>query len=225
MTVRRDLQTRGRGRSPTWSLTAEETQISPDPASASSRAATFTPSPNMSFWSTMTSPRLIPIRYCSARAAGTSALRRIILRESQRRIEAPGSRYEIQRGARHPVVFMIRPRFFAIAGSMTSTRLLRSRASVPTSSASMSLEKPTTSAVKTAAEVSGLVMSASFTATITNEACSNCHLDTSPCGSGWFLFVSTSHSCFCKAPLLGTAASRGARSLRLYGVGKGLRPL
>jgi hypothetical protein len=48
--------------SPTCSRTEALTQISPGAASASIRAATLTPSPNISPSSTMTSPRLMPMR-------------------------------------------------------------------------------------------------------------------------------------------------------------------
>src|SRR6516164_3935467 len=50
----------------TWSRTTRLIQIPPGSASASSRAATFTPSPKMSYSSTITSPRLIPIRTSNA---------------------------------------------------------------------------------------------------------------------------------------------------------------
>src|SRR5438270_304786 len=49
-------------RSRTWSWTVFETRTPPGSANASSRAATFTPSPKMSCSSTITSPRLIPTR-------------------------------------------------------------------------------------------------------------------------------------------------------------------
>ena len=49
-------------------------------ASACSRAATLTPSPKMSPSSTITSPRLMPIRNWIQRAGDTSALRRAIRR-------------------------------------------------------------------------------------------------------------------------------------------------
>src|SRR5215469_5382755 len=52
--------------SPTCSRTEALTQISPGSASVCSRAATLTPSPNMSPSSTITSPRLMPIRKTEA---------------------------------------------------------------------------------------------------------------------------------------------------------------
>src|SRR5215468_6839467 len=45
-----------------WSRTTRLTQIPPGSASASKRAAMFTPSPKMSYSSAITSPRLMPIR-------------------------------------------------------------------------------------------------------------------------------------------------------------------
>ena len=59
----------------TSSCTRPETQIPPGSASASSRAATFTPSPQISPPSTMMSPTLMPIRNSIRRSCGTSALR------------------------------------------------------------------------------------------------------------------------------------------------------
>ena len=56
------------------------TQIPPGSASAFSRAATFTPSPKMSCSSTITSPRLIPMRNLIRCSGGTSGLRSIIPR-------------------------------------------------------------------------------------------------------------------------------------------------
>src|SRR5436305_519842 len=52
----------------------------PGSASISRRAATLTPSPKISFSSTITSPRLMPMRNCIHRAGETSALRRAIPR-------------------------------------------------------------------------------------------------------------------------------------------------
>jgi hypothetical protein len=51
-----------------------------DPAKASSRAATFTPSPKMSSSSAITSPRLMPMRNLIRRASGTSGSRSAIAR-------------------------------------------------------------------------------------------------------------------------------------------------
>src|SRR5215471_392659 len=61
--------------SPTCSRTEALTQISPGSASVSRRAATLTPSPKMSPSSTITSPRLMPIRRRMRRGSGTCALR------------------------------------------------------------------------------------------------------------------------------------------------------
>lgn len=55
------------------SWTTAETQISPGSATASNRAATLTPSPWMSPSSTITSPRLIPIRKTMRWCSGVSA--------------------------------------------------------------------------------------------------------------------------------------------------------
>jgi hypothetical protein len=55
-------------------------QIPPGSASASRRAAILTPSPKMSPSSTMTSPRLTPMRNLMRRSSGTSGSRSIIPR-------------------------------------------------------------------------------------------------------------------------------------------------
>ena len=59
----------------TWSRTTRLTQIPPGSASPSSRAATFTPSPKMSCASTITSPRLMPMRNLNRCSSGTSGSR------------------------------------------------------------------------------------------------------------------------------------------------------
>jgi hypothetical protein len=59
------------------SRTVPETQTPPGSASASSRAATLTPSPKMSSPSTITSPRLMPMRSlicCASIASGSRSI-------------------------------------------------------------------------------------------------------------------------------------------------------
>jgi hypothetical protein len=58
-------------RLPTLSCTTAETQIPPGSASASSRAATLTPSPYMASPSMMMSPRLMAIRSTMGTLAGS----------------------------------------------------------------------------------------------------------------------------------------------------------
>ena len=80
----------------------------------------------------------MPIRNWIQRAGGTSALRLAIRRWISAAHWTASVTLANSTSMPSPVVLMIRPRFLAIAGSISSSRCARRRASVPASSASIS---------------------------------------------------------------------------------------
>src|SRR4051812_23517848 len=125
-------------------------QTVPGCASASSRAATLTPSPNMSSPSTMTSPRLTPIRNSRRRSVGMGSL---ISREA-RCISTAHFTASTTLGKSasklSPAVPTIRPPCAAINGS-TALRSSPSALCVAASSSPIKRLKATTSACRMAA--------------------------------------------------------------------------
>jgi len=93
----------------TWSRTTRLIQIPPGSASASSRAATFTPSPKMSYSSTITSPRLIPIRKVMRPFSGVFALRSAIPRWTSAAHRTASTTLGNSARKPSPVFFTIRP--------------------------------------------------------------------------------------------------------------------
>src|SRR5262249_29841954 len=106
----------------TWSRTTRLIQIPPGSASASSRAATFTPSPKMSYSSTITSPRLIPIRKVMRPFSGVFALRSAIPRWTSAAHRTASTTLGNSARKPSPVFFTIRPRCSAILGLTSSWR-------------------------------------------------------------------------------------------------------
>src|SRR6516165_8278680 len=137
--------------SPTCSRTEALTQISPGAASASIRAATLTPSPNMSPSSTITSPTLMPIRKRMRSASGVLALRSSIpfCTTTAQRTASTTEANSISMPS--PVVLKMRPRCWSISGSINSRRWLFRATSVFSSSTPISREYSTTSAQRIAA--------------------------------------------------------------------------
>jgi len=135
----------------TWSRTTRLTQIPPGSANPSSRAATLTPSPKMSRPSLMISPRLIPMRSSMRRSGGTSVFRSAIARctSTAQRTASTTLANSINRPS--PVVLTMRPRCSLTLGSLSSRLSAFNAASVPSSSAPISLEYPATSAARIAA--------------------------------------------------------------------------
>ena len=103
----------------TWSRTTRLTQIPPGSAKASSRAATFTPSPKMSRPSMMMSPRLIPIRNSMRRSRHT-ALRSAISRCTSTAQRTASTTLANSTSSPSPVVLTMRPRCSLIFGSASS---------------------------------------------------------------------------------------------------------
>src|ERR1700730_19369122 len=108
--------------------------IPPGSARASSRAATLTPSPNMSCSSTITSPRLTPMRKVMRLSSGVSALRSAIPRWTSAAHRTASTTLENSASIPSPVFFTIRPRCSLIFGSTRSQRCAFSRSCVPSSS-------------------------------------------------------------------------------------------
>ena len=104
-----------------WSRTTREMQIPPGSASASSRAATFTPSPKMSCSSAITSPRFTPIRSLIRRSSGISGSRSSIPRCTSTALRTASTTLANSAKKPSPVFFTIRPRYSAIFG-LTSSR-------------------------------------------------------------------------------------------------------
>jgi hypothetical protein len=122
----------------------------PGSASASRRAATLTPSPKMSSSSTMTSPRLIPMRNLIRRSSDISGSRSAIPRWISAAQRTASTTLANSAKKPSPVFFTIRPRCSAIFGLTSSRRWAWSRSCVPSSSAPISREYATTFAARIA---------------------------------------------------------------------------
>jgi hypothetical protein len=115
-------------------------QMPPGSASASSRAATLTPSPKTSPSSTMMSPRLIPTRNRMRRSSSISASRSIIARWISTAQRTASTTLWNSTSIPSPAVLTMRPLCSRIFGSISSRRCDLRRPSVPSSSAPISRE-------------------------------------------------------------------------------------
>jgi hypothetical protein len=117
----------------------------------SRRAAMLTPSPKMSSPSTIMSPMLTPMRKTMRFASVTSALRATMPRWITTAQPTASTTLANSTSAPSPVVLTMRPRWVAIAGSMSARRWAFSAPNVPTSSTLISRLYPTISEARMAA--------------------------------------------------------------------------
>ena len=137
----------------TWSRAEREMQMPPGGVSASIGAATLTPSPWMSSPVTITSPTLMPIRKTMRRPCGTSAFRAAISPWISTAHSTASTTLGNSTSRPSPISLTMRPWCVEIAQSISASRCDLRRASVPTSSASMSRLYPTTSTHRIAASL------------------------------------------------------------------------
>ena len=128
-------------------------QIPPGLAIASSRAAILTPSPKMSWASTITSPILIPTRKRMRRSSASPSVRSKIRAWNCAPARTASTALENSANNPSPVVFTIRPPCSVIAGVTLSARRAVSLAWVASSSRFISLLYPATSAASMAANL------------------------------------------------------------------------
>ncbi len=132
-----------------WSKAVFDMHIPPGSARASSLAAIFTPSPYILPPSSITSPRLIPMRNCILRATGSSVLRDSISFWTATAHWAASTTLANSARTLSPGESTIRPRCCSIRSAMISRYLVI----VPTVAASSSPIRrlyPATSALKIA---------------------------------------------------------------------------
>jgi len=134
------------------SCTRAEAQIPPGSASASSRAAILTPSPNRSpSSSTSISPWWMPTRYSTRLSLAIVALRSAIPACTSAAQRSASTTLPNSTSSPSPVVLTSLPLCAAIVRSISSARMAFSAWRVPPSSAPISREYPATSAAKIAA--------------------------------------------------------------------------
>jgi hypothetical protein len=104
----------------TCSNTDPDTSTPPESASACRRAAMLTPAPNRSSPSTITSPKLMPMRNCMRSAAATSALRSAMSRWMRTAQSTAFTTLENSASTLSPAVFTTRPRWLTIFSSTDS---------------------------------------------------------------------------------------------------------
>ena len=124
----------------TASCTVREIRMPPGEASASSRAATLTPSPNRSSSSTIRSPRCRPMRRRMARSSGSSRAASCMTCCNSMAAVSASTAEPNSASTPSPVSLTMRPPRRATIGTTVCLRMARRRATVPLSSRPMSLE-------------------------------------------------------------------------------------